>query len=67
MSHLEEIIIKAQMTTARALIETNQRLSHYLDSPFLPSYEKQKIWLQIEGNLTKIKRLQQVHELDKVA
>ena len=67
MAHLEEIILKAQMTASQSLVEANQQLTHYLDSPFLPFSEKQKIWMQIGENLNKIGKLSHIHEYNKVA
>ncbi len=67
MAQLEDIIIKAQMTAAQSLIETNQRLSDCLESPYLPFSEKQKIWLQIEQNLGKIGKLKKIREYHKGA
>jgi F0F1-type ATP synthase delta subunit len=67
MTHLSESIKGAQMTMIQMLVDTNQRLSHYLDSPFLPAVEKKRIWEQIQKNIANINKLKQIHEPQKVS
>lgn len=67
MNGLSETILNAQLVAVEMLKQTNQRLAHYLNSPFLPLSEKMKIQLQIEENKTKIDHLGKIHEFQKVA
>lgn len=48
----------AERLVLPTLIEENQRLSHFLESPFLPVVEKKSIWDQIQKNQRSIEKLE---------
>jgi len=54
-----ESIKSAQINQVQMLKDINQRISHYLDSPYLTCYEKSKIWEEISRNQISVKKILQ--------
>ena len=54
---LEEAVKSAAINIVDSLIGANQDLARYLESPFLPNFERNKLLEQIRENQRVIERL----------
>ena len=57
MTQLIESIKSAQLNQVQMLKDINQRISRYLDSPYLSCFEKNKIWEEINRNQVNVKKI----------